>query len=134
MNKKIILLVLLLCFGVVLNGCSNKIPKTPDNFDKDLWRDSVNIINIIHDTIEKENNFSVEDENVINNYLETYSNRIYDNIQENHIIKSISDVYKNYNDYLLSKKLELSISLEKDKEKLEQSLLSLEKLYEELIK
>ena len=41
----------------VLGGCKNKIPKTPENFDQDLWRDSVEIMDVLYTTIEKEDNF-----------------------------------------------------------------------------
>ena len=65
MNKKIRMLMLILCLCMVFTGCQGNIAKTPDNFDEDLWGDSIKVINIIYDTIKKEDNFSVGDEKII---------------------------------------------------------------------
>lgn len=97
-NRKLILiLVLIVCMGIV-GGCS----KTPDNFDKDLWQDSMKVVKILYTTYERDNNFSVKDEKVIEEYFEVYKNRGYDNIDELALIKKISEVYKSYTTYTLS--------------------------------
>ncbi len=103
MNKKILLLVLVLCLSMIFVGCGKNIPKAPDNFDKDLWEDSVKVIRVIYSTYDADNNFSVEDEKLIKEYLDVYKNRLYDNNEEYILIKNINQLYKNYNSYIFSK-------------------------------
>lgn len=121
----------------VLGGCKNKIPKTPENFDQDLWRDSVEIMDVLYTTIEKEDNFSVEDENKIKEYFATYHNRVYSNIDEYVLINRIYKVYENYNEFVVMKSFNcktpiLKKMVQEDKEKFENSLLELKQAYEEI--
>ena len=102
MNKKIRLLMSVLCLCMVFVGCQS-IPKTPEGIDKDLWEDSVKVIRIIYNTYEKDNNFSVEDEDIIKEYFSTYKNRLYDNDKELEIIYTVSDLYEKYNSYIFAK-------------------------------
>lgn len=125
MNKKIVLLVLVLCFSMVFAGCGNK-PKAPDNFDKDLWEDSVKVVRIIYNTCEKDNNFSVKDENAIEEYFNTYKNRQYDNDKEYEIIYAIDDLYEGYKTYVFRK------TTFSDKEYIKQSKDELIKIFDEL--
>lgn len=102
MNKKIRLLMLVLCLCMVFVGCKS-IPKTPEGIDKDLWEDSVKVIRIIYNTYEKDDNFSVKDEDVIKEYFNIYENRLYDNDKEDEIIYIISDLYESYKSYIFAK-------------------------------
>ena len=103
MNKKdVLLLILLLCISIIFVGCGDT-PKAPDNFDKDLWQDSVNVVRIIYNVYEKDDNFSVKDEDVIKEYFNIYENRLYDNDKEDEIIYIISDLYESYKSYIFAK-------------------------------
>ena len=110
---------------MVFVGCQNT-PKAPEDFDKDLWKDSVKIIKVIYSTYEKDNNFSVEDENAIEEYFNTYKNRQYDNGKEYEIIYAIGDLYESYNSYIFRK------STFSDKEYIKQGKDEVIKLFEQL--
>lgn len=137
LNKRIILWIVILLIIGILSGCKGKSPKVPENFDKDLWQDSIKIISILYTTIEKEDNFSVEDENKIEKYFNTYQNRNYNNLDETILISSIKEVYKNYNKFITAESLNyktpvLKELVQEDKENFENSLLELKKIYKEL--
>lgn len=117
----------------VLGGCKNKIPKTPDNFDDDLWQDSVKIMDILYTTIEKEDNFSVEDENKIEEYLKTYQNRFYDNRDEYALEGNICEVYNKYIRYLIAKTNDSYFLPDRERE-FNEAMNELQQLYEKLIK
>lgn len=95
MNKKIVLLVIAALIITIFSGC-NKTLKTPDNFDNDLWRDSMKVIDIMYETIEREDNFSVEDEDIIKKYFKTYKGRVYNLTDEYNLIYNIENVYSKY--------------------------------------
>jgi len=103
LNKRIILWIVILLIIGILSGCKGKSPKVPENFDKDLWQDSIKIISILYTTIEKEDNFSVEDEGKIKEYLNTYQNRFYNNMDEYTLEGNICEVYNKYIEYLIAK-------------------------------
>lgn len=129
-DKKLILLLILVLTMGILGGCE-KTQKTPDGFDEDLWRDSVKVVKIIYDTYEKENNFSVEDENTIKDYIETYKDRAYNTTNEPKLINRINKVYESYTEYLISKKIN-SYFLEEDEKNFKDALLKLQDLYDEI--
>lgn len=134
MNKKLILLLVLVLITSVLGGCSNT-PKAPDNFDKDLWKDSVKIVSIIYKTYEKDDNFSVKDEDLIEAYFDTYQGRQYNNSSEYEIIKLIQNLYKEYKGYLTTKRTFSDISMaEKDKEIVDELFQEIRDKYELLTK
>ncbi len=126
------MILLILSIGLIVIGCTSTMSKVPDNFDNDLWVDSIKVINIIYDTYDNNNNFLVEEENIIEQYFKIYENRVYDNIDENKLINRIRKVYINYNDFLISKKLDLG--LEESSIELENSLMKLKELQNELLK
>ncbi len=132
MYKRLIMILLILSIGLIVIGCTSTMSKVPDNFDNDLWVDSIKVINIIYDTYDNNNNFLVEEENIIEQYFKIYENRVYDNIDENKLINRIRKVYINYNDFLISKKLDLG--LEESSIELENSLMKLKELQNELLK
>lgn len=103
-NKRLILILVIILFTSVLGGCS-KTPKVPDGFDKDLWENSVKVISIIQKTYKDDNNFSVEDEDKIEEYFDIYQGRRYDNKKEYEMIKSIQNLYKEYSGYIYSKRV-----------------------------
>ncbi|HHU60328.1 TPA: hypothetical protein GXZ34_05355, partial [bacterium] len=75
-----------------------------EGIDKDLWRDSAKVVKIIKDAFDKDNNFSVKDEEVIEEYFKTYKGRLYDNIDENILVNDIYQVHDKYTTYIFSKK------------------------------
>lgn len=133
LNRKIIWGIILLLILSVLGGCKNKIPKTPENFDQDLWRDSVEIMDVLYTTIEKEDNFSVEDENRIEEYLDTYQNRFYNNMDEYALEGNICEVYNKYVSYLIAKTNDSYFLPDREKE-FNKAINELQQLYEKLIK
>jgi len=99
--NKIVVLMILVFVAVVFTGCSSK---PPEGIDKDLWRDSAKVVKIIKDAFDKDNNFSVKDEEVIEEYFKTYKGRLYDNIDENILVNDIYQVHDKYTTYIFSKK------------------------------
>ncbi len=133
LNKRIILWIVILLIIGVLSGCKGKSPKVPENFDKDLWQDSIKIISILYTTIEKEDNFSVEDENKIEEYLKTYQNRFYDNMDEYALEGNICEVYNKYIRYLIAKTNDSYFLHDRERE-FNEAMNELQQLYEKLIK
>ena len=131
MNKKLVVILLILNLVLIFVGCIPRMSKMPDNFDSDLWRDSVEVSNIIYAAYNSNNNFLVEEEDIIKQYFKTYENRTYDNIDENKLISRIKKAYNNYNTFVIRKKLNLS--LEESEMELENSLMKLKELQNELI-
>ncbi|HSH52726.1 MAG TPA: hypothetical protein VK982_13455, partial [Bacteroidales bacterium] len=120
---------------IVFVGCEDKIPETPENFDKDLWEDSVRVIRIIYDTYEKDNNFSVDDEDAIEEYFDIYKNRLYDNADEYELITNIQDLYKNYKTYIFSKSTFSNEEyVKQDKEKVSKCFSQLQDKFGDLVK
>lgn len=101
LNKTTILILSILCINIFISGCTNK---PPEGIDKDLWRDSVKVVKIIKDTFDKDNNFSVKDEEAIEEYFKTYKGRLYDNIDENILVNNIYKLYDEYGIYISRKK------------------------------
>jgi len=130
-NKKLVVILLILNLVLIFAGCTPTMSKIPDNFDSDLWTDSVEVSNIIYATYNSNNNFLVEEENIIKQYFKTYENRAYDNIDENKLINRIKKVYNNYNTFVIRKKLNLN--LEESETELENNLIKLKELQNELI-
>lgn len=95
--NKILFLIILLCVCITLIGCG-----TPEGFDSDLWRDSKKVVKIIKHAYNKKDNFSVKEEEFIDNYFDKYENRVYNNFDEHEIIINIKEIYKNYNIYVFS--------------------------------
>lgn len=126
-------MVLVLCFSIIFVGCNNSTPKAPDNFDKDLWEDSVKVIRVIYSTYDADNNFSVEDEKIIKQYFDTYKNRQYDNIKENKLIRQIDELYETYGRYIFAKKADLNLQTS-HKQDCKQMFDNLQNQYDGLIK
>ena len=133
MNKRlIILLASMICICVTAIGCGKQMPKTPVNIDNDLWEDSIVVIRIIYNTYEKDNNFLVEDEDVIEKYFDTYKGRMYDSIEENELINTVDNLYRDYKTYLYSKRVGLKDKAE-DRQKVKNQFKELQNRYENIL-
>lgn len=128
--NKILFLIILLCVCITLIGCG-----TPEGFDSDLWRDSKKVVKIIKKTYDRDDNFSVKDEEFIDKYFETYKGRTYDNTKEKQLIKDIRDLYIKYRVCVFNKKSSSNKKIKRlHKQDMEERFQNLKDNYKNLVK
>lgn len=88
-NKLIILMLLIFVFA----GCSSdKISKAPENFNKDLWVDSVELHSILKGQFEKKKELTENQQKTLKEYQDKYYSNPQKNDAERFVIETLASL------------------------------------------
>ncbi len=100
MDKKIVLLVLVLCFSMIFVGCGKKkmeveFPETPENYRDDFWRVSYAAYALISNSIEEDIDLTDKESEYITDYLKSGAIEA-ETLEEKQLVVDISDLAVNH--------------------------------------